>query len=715
MARMVAPHRGVVLAVLLLAPGCPTASTGPDTPELAIAPPIAKRVPHRLEAHGDVRIDDYYWLRDRDDPEVIDYLEAENAYTEAMTAHTARLRADLEAEMAGRLRQDDRDVPFRLQDYYYYSRWETGGDYPIYARKRDSLDAPEEVMLDVGALAQGHEFFSVGAVAVSEGQQLLAYSVDTVGRRIYTIRFLDLASGEALDDEIPDVTGGVTWANDDRTVFYTRQDLETLRDYQVYRHVLGTDVAEDVLVYEETDETFDVWVGKTKSRQYVLIGASQTLSEEVRVIPADDPTAEPRVLQPRERDHEYFVEHFGEHFYVLTNDEAENFRIMRAPVDAPGKANWEEVVGHRSDVLLDDFEIFADFLVLEERVRGLTNLRVRPWSGEGEHSIAFDEAAYVTYTSVNPEFDTATLRFSYSSMATPWSVFDYDMRTRERTLLKRDEVLGGYDPNDYATEWIAATARDGTAVPISLIRRKDTPVDGTAPVLLYAYGSYGSSTEPSFSATDLSLVDRGFVSANAHVRGGDELGRQWYEHGKLLEKRNTFTDFIDCAEFLIAEGYADPERVYAYGGSAGGLLVGAVVNMRPDLFDGAIAGVPFVDVVTTMLDPSIPLTTAEYDEWGNPNDPEYYEYMLSYSPYDNVEAKDYPALLVTTGLHDSQVQYWEPAKWVAKLRALKTDHNPLLLRTDMSSGHGGKSGRLRRYEASAFKYAFLLDLAGIRE
>ncbi len=708
----------VLSILLLLSPlGCELAvDPGTAAPAIQeIGAPVAKIQATRLEAHGLTRIDNYYWLREREDPEVLAYLEAENRYTEAMTAHTADLRESLRSELSGRIKQDDASVPYQLGDYFYYSRFETGADFPVYCRKRGSLDAAEQQTLDVGDLAQGHDYFSVTGVKVSRDQQLLAYASDTVGRRIYTLQVKDLRTGATLDDAIPEVTGDFEWANDNRTLLYTKADPETLRNDRVYRHVLGTDPATDVLVYEEKDPTFEVWLGKTKSREYLLLVSSQTLSDEVRVIDADAPASEARVLLPRERGHEYDVEHYGDHFYFLTNDQAENFRLVRAPVDAPGRADWEEVIPHREDVLLEDFEIFADHLVLEERSGGLLDLRVRPWDGSPEHSVTFDEPAYVAYVSVNLEFDTQVLRFAYSSLTTPWSAFDYDMGTHERVLLKQDEVLGGFDAANYVTRRVVAEGRDGVGVPVTFVHRRDTALDGTAPTLMYAYGSYGSSIDPWFSENALSLLDRGFVYAIAHVRGGEELGRAWYEDGKLLNKKHTFTDFIDASEFMVEARYADPDRLYAYGGSAGGLLIGAVLNMRPELFDGAIAAVPFVDVVTTMLDDSIPLTTGEYDEWGDPNRREYYDYMLSYSPYDNVEAKAYPALLVTTGLHDSQVQYWEPAKWVAKLRAHKTDQNPLLLRTDMSAGHGGKAGRLQRLDEVAFKYAFLLDLADIHE
>ncbi len=683
--------------------------------DVKMKPPVAKVIPQKLEKHGHVRVDNYYWLRDRDNPEVIRYLEEENRYTHAMMAHTEPLQEKLFQEFRTRIKQTDMSVPYRRDGYFYYTRVEEGKEYPIYCRKKGSLDAPEEILVDVNQVAAGHKFCSVTFPSVSSGQNLIAYGVDTVGRRFYTIYIKNLATGEVLKDRIPNVTGNVAWANDNRTLFYARQHPVTLRSYQIYRHVIGTDPAQDVLVYEEKDETFRCFVFKTKSKRYLMIGSSQTLSTEYRYLEADQPEGSFRIFAPRQRNHEYRVDHFGDHFYIRTNLNAKNFRLMKTPVERTGVENWQEVLPHRDDVLLEDFEIFRDHLVAVERRDGLMRLRVMPWSGKGEHYVDFGEPAYLAYPTDNFEFDTSLLRYTYSSLTTPTSVYDYDMNTRRRTLLKREEVLGGFDPANYQAERIHATAPDGVRVPISLVYRKGFRKNGTHPLLLYGYGSYGNSTEASFNPYRISLLDRGFVYAIAHVRGGQELGRSWYEDGKLLKKKNTFTDFIACAEHLIREKYADPKRVFAQGGSAGGLLMGAVINLRPELFRGVIAAVPFVDVVTTMLDDSIPLTTNEYDEWGNPNEKKYYDYMLSYSPYDQVQAKAYPNLLVTTALHDSQVQYWEPAKWVAKLRAMKTDNNLLLLKTRMEAGHGGVSGRYQRYRQIAFEYAFLLDLAGIKE
>ncbi|HWP23264.1 MAG TPA: S9 family peptidase [Candidatus Binatia bacterium] len=676
---------------------------------------MVKKIPKVLEKHGHVRVDHYYWLRERDHPEVLKYLNEENERAAKEMAHTRAFEEKLFQEIKGRFKQTDMSVPFKRDGYFYYTRYEEGKEYPIYARKRGSLDQPEEIMLDVNALAEGHEFFSVGGWAVSEGQNLLAYAVDTEGRRIHTAYLKDLTTGTTLPDVLPHVTENLAWANDNRTLFYARQDETTLRQYQIYRHVVGTDPAEDQLVFQEDDETFVAYIFKTKSKKFLMLVSAQTVSQEYRYLDADDPTGEFKTFLPREREHEYHIDHYEDRFIIRTNDRAKNFRLMWTPVERPGREHWREILAHREDVYLGDFELFKDHLVLEERSRGLTQIRIVPWSGGGDHYLEFDEPAYRASVGNNPEMETTTLRFEYTSMKTPLSIYDYDMVSRKRTLLKREEVLGGFDPENYATERLYAPAADGVEVPISLLYRKGLAKTGDHPLLLYGYGAYGLSIDASFASPRLSLVDRGFVFAIAHVRGGQEMGRQWYEDGKLLKKKNTFTDFIACAEFLIREKWTRPEKLFAMGRSAGGLLMGAVANMRPDLFRGIVAEVPFVDVVTTMLDPSIPLTTGEYDEWGDPNQKEFYDYMLSYSPYDNVERKAYPAMLITAALHDSQVQYWEPAKWAAKLRELKTDHNRLLLKTNMEAGHGGASGRFRRHRETAFSYVFLLDLVGIKE
>ncbi len=675
--------------------------------------PRAKIVPHAMEEHGKIRTDNYFWLKERENPEVISYLEHENAYYEAVMEPTEELQKTLFDEIVGRIKKDDNSVPYRRDGYYYYSRVVEGGEYPIHCRKQGSLDAAEEVMLDGNALAAGHDFFALRGLAVSPGKDILVYGVDTVGRRFYTLHFKNLTTGEILPDTIPDVTPNMVWANDNRTLFYAKQDPDTLRRYRIYRHVLGTDTAKDTLVYEEPDETFSSFVYKTRSKKYVMIGSFQTLSSEIRYLDADNPSSEPKVLQPRQRDHEYQADHYGDYFYIRTDHEAKNGRLMKTPVSQTTLEHWQEIIPHREDVFLTGFELFKDHMVVTERRAGLPHLRVIKQSTGAEHYLDFGESAYQASLSANFDFDTNVLRYRYTSMTTPPSVFDYDLDSGKKTLLKQDEVLGGFDSADYVTERLSAAARDGKQIPVSIVYRKGLRKDGSQPLLLSAYGSYGATIDPRFSAARLSLLDRGVVFAVAHVRGGQILGRHWYEDGKLQKKKNTFNDFIDVGEYLIAQNYTRSERLYAIGGSAGGLLMGAIVNMRPDLFHGVIAHVPFVDVMSTMLDPDIPLTAGEWDEWGDPRKKEDYDYMLSYSPYDNVEAKDYPHLLVTTGLHDSQVQYWEPAKWVAKLRAHKTDSNRLLLHTNMDAGHGGATGRFKRHHETARDYAFVLDLAGI--
>jgi len=682
--------------------------------EESVMPPKAKKIPKELILHEDTRIDNYYWLNQRDNPEVIEYLKAENAYKEAVMKHTEELQDKLYNEIVGRIKKTDMSVPYLDNGYFYYSRFEEGDDYPIYSRKKGSLDAEEEIMLDVQEMAKGHSFYSVAGLSVSQNNQYLAYGVDTVSRRKYTIHIKDLATGKILEDKIPNTTGGAVWANDNKTLFYSTKD-DTLRAYKIFRHVLGSDPSQDIEIYHEKDPTFSTSIYKTKSDRFLIIACYQTLSTEMRYLDADNPTGEFKIFQEREKDHEYSISHYKDKFYIVTNWNAKNFRLMETDLSQTEKSNWKEVIPHRGEVLLNDIDIFEDYMVLSERKDGLRQIRVITQSGEKDYYIDFEEGAYAAYPTSNPEFDTEVLRFSYSSLTTPRSVYDYNMKTGERKLLKRQEVLGDFDPSDYHSERLAATARDGKKVPISLVYRKGLTKDSNNPLLLYGYGSYGASMDPNFSSVRLSLLDRGFIYAIAHIRGGSEMGREWYEQGKLLKKKNTFTDFIDCAEFLIEQKYTNSDKLFAMGGSAGGLLMGAVLNMRPDLWKGVIAAVPWVDVVTTMLDDSIPLTTSEFDEWGNPEDKQYYEYMLSYSPYDNVKKQDYPALLVTTGLHDSQVQYFEPTKWVAKLRDMKTDNNLLVLDVDMESGHGGASGRFKGYKRTALEYAFMLDLLGISE
>lgn len=673
-------------------------------------PPKAAIRPHAMTLHGHTRIDNYYWLNERENPEVIAYLEAENQYADACLKHTEPLQEQLFKEITGRIKQDDNSVPIKIRDYYHYTRFEEGKEYPIYCRKKHSLEAEEEVVLDGNALAEGHAFFDIGEVSLSEDDRLLAFSVDTVSRRIYTVYVKDLTTGELVGEPIMGTSGNVVWASDNQTLFYGVKD-ETLRPCKIMRHPLGTNPKDDVTVFEETDETFVTYISKTKSRKYLIINSESTLSSECRILESDRPENGFRVFQERQPDMLYGIDHYGEHFYIQTNaDGAKNYKIMRTPVGLTEKQNWEEIVAPREQVMIEGFTIFSRFFVIEEREGGLVKIRVKTWDGATDYYIDFGEPTYTASVGANPDFDAVTVRYAYTSMTTPSSVFEWDMERCTKTLLKQQEIIGGYNPNDYVTERLMASSHDGVLVPISIVYKKGLDKNGRNPLVLYGYGSYGSSMDAYFSLARLSLLDRGFVWAIAHIRGGEEMGRQWYEDGKMLHKKNTFLDFIACAEHLIKMGYTSPQKMFAMGGSAGGLLVGAVVNMRPDLWKGVIAQVPFVDVVTTMLDESIPLTTGEYDEWGNPNEKEYYDYILSYSPYDNVEAKDYPAMLITTGLHDSQVQYWEPAKWAAKLRALKTDHNPLYLKTEMDYGHGGASGRFGGYKEVALEYAFMLDV-----
>lgn len=678
----------------------------------SLSTPIAKVIPKKLKKHNDIRTDNYFWLNDRENPEVIDYLNQENQYYETMTAHTKDFQKTLFEEMKGRIKEDDESVPYFYNGYFYITRYEKGQNYPIYSRKKGSLDANEEILFDCNELAKDFAYFQLGGLSISPDNRFAAFGVDTVGRRIYTLKIKDLETNTVFSDVIENTTGGCVWANDNKTIFYTRQDKITLRSDTVFKHKLGTDAAEDILVFEEKDDTFNVSVGKEKSRKYIVIGSESTLTTEYRILNSDNPDGEFKVFQPRVRGLEYNISHFGDSFYILTNlDKATNFKLMKTPENATEKKNWKELIAHREDVLIEDIEIFSNYLVVEERSNGLNQIRIMPWKGGEEYYLPFGSETYHAYTTTNVDFDTDILRYSYQSLATPSSVIDFNMKTKEKEIKKEQTVLGGkFDKNNYIEERIWATASDGTKVPISMVYHKEMKKDGNNPLLLYAYGSYGVTMEPYFSTTRLSLLDRGFIFAIAHIRGGEDLGRQWYEDGKLLKKKNTFTDFIECSQFLIQEKYTSPNHLYAEGGSAGGLLMGAVVNMAPELYHGVIAQVPFVDVVTTMLDDSIPLTTGEYDEWGNPNKKEYYDYMLSYSPYDNIKQQNYPNMFVSTGLHDSQVQYWEPAKWVAKLRTHKQGNSVLFLNTNMDAGHGGASGRFEALKELAKEYSFLLDL-----
>lgn len=680
-------------------------------------PPIAKIIPKTLEKFDSVRTDNYFWLNDRENPEVIDYLNKENAYYKKMTAHTKTFQKELFEEMKSRIKEDDESVPYLYNGYYYITRFEKGKDYAIYSRKKGSLSAKEEILFDCNAMAEGNSYFQLGGLSISPDNRFATFAVDTIGRRIYTLKFKNLETNEILDDTIENTSGDSTWANDNKTVFYTQQDKVTLRSDKVFKHKLGTDSAKDKLVYNEKDDTFNVDISKEKSKKYIVISASSTMTTESRILLADNPDGKFTVFQKRKRGLEYDISHFGDSFYVLTNiDDATNFKLMKTPEIATAIKNWEDLIPHREDVLLEDIEIFKDFLVVEERSNGLNKIRIIPWNGKGEYYLPFESETYSAYTTTNVDFDTDILRYSYQSMTTPSSVIDFNMNTKTKEIKKEQEVLGGkFDKNNYTEDRIWATAKDGTKIPISMVYSKGLKKDGSNPLLLYAYGSYGHSMDATFSSTRLTLLDRGFVFAIAHIRGGEDLGRKWYEDGKLLEKKNTFTDFIDCSKFLMEQKYTSPQHLYAEGGSAGGLLMGVIVNLAPELYHGIIAQVPFVDVVTTMLDETIPLTTGEYDEWGNPNIKKYFKYMLSYSPYDNVKKQHYPNMYVSTGLHDSQVQYWEPAKWVAKLRSMKTDTTVLYLDTNMDAGHGGASGRFEAIKELAKEYSFLLDLEKIKK
>jgi len=693
-----------------------------------IEAPIADKIPTELVKHNDIRVDNYYWMRlsdaekEADNPsektqKVISYLNDENSFFKEESKHTLKFQDDLFQEMKGRIKEDDSSVPYYKNGYYYITRYDVGSQYPIYTRKKDSLSAKEEILLDVNILAKGYDYFDIGGMSISTNNNLLIYGVDPTGRRQYTLFVKDLSTGEVREDHIELTTGSATWANDNQTFFYTKKDMVTLRSDKIYRHVLGTSPEEDVLVFQEKDETYGVYVGKTKSKKYILIGSYSTLQTEYQYLETDTPTGKFKVFQPREKGLEYSLTHYDDAFYIHTNkDGSTNFKLMKTSETATDKSNWVDVIPHREQVLLEDMTIFKDFLVLEERENGLGKIRIIRWDQSQDYYLPFPEETYAAAVLGNSEFDTPWLRFAYNSMTTPSSVIDFNMHTKEEVIKKEQEVQGGtFDKKNYVSKRIWVKARDGKKVALSIVHRKDTKIDENTPIFMYAYGSYGHTIDDGFSTTRLTLLDRGFVFALAHIRGSEYLGRPWYEDGKLLNKKNTFNDFVDCAQFLIESKMTSPAHLYAMGGSAGGLLMGAICNMNPELFHGVISAVPFVDVVTTMLDDSIPLTTGEYDEWGNPNNKEFYDYIKSYSPYDNIEAKEYPNLLVTTGLHDSQVQYWEPAKYVAKLRDYKTDKNKLYLHTNMEAGHGGASGRFDALKEVAMEYAFILDLEGIKQ
>jgi len=676
-----------------------------------------------LTIHNSTRIDNYFWMRLTDEQKIAKnkdvqtqkveaYLNSENEYFNQVTASTNNFQKELFEEMKGRIKEDDTSVPYFRNQYFYITRFEKGSQYPIYSRKKENLEANEEILFNVNEEAKGHEYFQLGGLNVSSDNNLVAFATDTVSRRQYTIQIKNLETGKILSDKIENTTGGSVWSNDNKTLFYTKKDPLTLRSSSIYRHILGTDASEDVVVFEEKDETYNTYVYKTKSHKFIVIGSSSTLSSEFRIISADNPYGDWKVIQPREDNLEYSLAHYGDYFYIQTNkDNATNFKLMKTPVNKTTKENWVDVIPHREETLLEDVSIFKNYLVIEERTEGLSKIRIKTWDGKEDYYLPFDEETYSAGVYSNPEFDTDVIRYSYNSMTTPNSVIDFNMKNQTKDVKKEQEVLGGkFNKNNYKSERVWATARDGKKVAISLVYHKDTELTKDTPLLQYAYGSYGYTISDGFSTTRLSLLDRGFVYAVAHIRGGQYLGREWYNNGKMMNKKNTFFDFIDCSKFLIENNYTSAKHLYAMGGSAGGLLVGAVSNLNPELYNGIIAAVPFVDVISTMLDESIPLTTGEFDEWGNPKEKEAYDYMLSYSPYDQVQAKDYPNMLVTTGYFDSQVQYWEPAKWVAKLRELKTDDNILLLHTNMDVGHGGASGRFDALKQTARDYTFILAL-----
>jgi oligopeptidase B len=692
------------------------------TTQSVIKAPVAEKIPHKL---FNKRIDNYFWMRltdeqknaskpDEQTTKVLDYLNKENEYSREVLKNTEVLQKTLYDEITGRIKKDDESVPYFENGYYYYNKYIVGGEYPVYYRKKGSMIAPEEILLDVNKLAAGKSFCTVVNLKVSRDNKILTYGVDYVSRRRYTLNFLDLVSGSLLSDKIENTTGQSVWAADNETVFYVTKDSNTLRSDKIFKHRLGTPAKKDILVYNETDATYDVSLSETKSRKYILINSTQTLASEIRYIDASKPDTDFKVFEPRTVNHEYSVDHAGNEFFIRTNSGgATNFKLMKTAEGKTEKANWTDVIPHRNDVLLEDFELFDKWIVVGERIKGLNNLRIINRKNSSEHYVNFGEEAYTASISINPNLNTDLLRYNYSSLTTPNSVIDYNMVTKEKKVMKEDEVLGGFNKDNYESKRLWARAADGTLVPVSIVYKKGFVKDGKAPLLLYAYGSYGVSTDPGFRSAIISLLDRGFVYALAHIRGGSEMGHNWYENGKLLKKINTFTDFNDCAQFLVHEKYTGSEKLFAMGGSAGGLLMGAILNMRPDLYKGVIATVPFVDIVTTMLDETIPLTTAEWDEWGDPRKKEYYDYMLSYSPYDQVKAMNYPNILITTGFWDSQVQYWEPTKWVAKLRDMKTDKNKLVMDCNMTAGHGGASGRFERFRITALEYAFILDLAGI--
>lgn len=682
-----------------------------------LTPPKAKKIAKELTIHNHTRTDQYYWLNERENPEVINYLEKENEYYQEFMKPYQKFEKDLFEELKSRIKENDESVPYFLNGYWYQVKYQEGKDYPIYVRKKEKIEAAEEVIIDVNELAEGHEYFNLSGLSISPNNKYASFGVDRVGRRKYTLQVKDLEVNEILPTKIELTTGGSVWANDNETIFYTRKDEQTLRSNQVFKHQLGSEPKQDKLVFQEDDETFISYVYKTKSKEFIVIGSTSTTTDHYQILNANQPNDKFKPFGKRKQGVEYNIEHYKDHFYITTNlDGATNFKLMKTPIEKTSIENWQEVIPHKEDTLLEGIDVFNEYLVTSERYNGLNRIRVMRWDEKDDFYLPFESETYTAYTTTNPEFDTHKLRFAYNSLTQPASVVEFDMQEKTSKTLKEQEVPNpNFDKENYISERIWATATDGTKIPVSLVYKKGLKRNGKNPLLQYAYGSYGATMDPYFSTSRISLLDRGFIYAIAHIRGGEYLGRQWYEDGKMMKKKNTFTDFIDVSHYLIDQKYTSPEHLYAMGGSAGGLLMGAVINSSPELYNGVISAVPFIDVVTTMLDDSIPLTTGEYDEWGNPNEKEYYEYMLSYSPYDQVKAQNYPNLLVTTGLHDSQVQYWEPAKWVAKLRELKTDDHLLFLDTNMKAGHGGASGRFEALKEVAKEYIFLFHLEGINE
>ena len=681
----------------------------------SIIPPVADKIPVSFKKFNDIRIDDYYWLKERENPEVIDYLERENDYYEKMTSHTLDLQNKLFKEIKDKIKEDDESVPYFLNGYWYKTKYKEGLDYPVYTRFKDSLNNKEEILFDCNELAKKHDYFNLSNFQISPDNKIVAFSTDVVSRRLYSVQFKNLETGKVYSDKIINSSGSFAWANDNSTLFYTSRDVNTLRNDKIFKHVLNTDYENDELVYFEKDETFYTNVSKSKSKKFIIISSFSTLTSEFQFLPADNINESFKLFNKRKRGVEYSINHYDDHFYIITNkDKAYNYKLMKTKISETSSENWTDVVEHRKNVLIEGIDIFKDHLVVSERVDGLNRINIKKWDDSENYFLNFDNETFSSNTTTNLDFNSKKLKYAYNSLNEPYSVIEFDMITKEKTILKQHKVLDkNFSKDNYVTERIWADSQDGNQIPISLIYKKGIKRDGSNPLLIYGYGSYGNTIDPSFSISRLSLLDRGFIYAISHVRGSEYLGRDWYENGKLLNKKNSFNDFVDSTKFLISEGYTSAEHCYAYGGSAGGLLMGAVINMAPELYNGVIAAVPFVDVITTMLDETIPLTTSEYDEWGNPNQKEYYEYMMSYSPYDNVSKLKYPNLLVTTGLHDSQVQYWEPAKWVAKLRDYKQDQNYLFLNTNMETGHGGSSGRFEAIKDLAKEYAFLFDLENI--